>query len=138
MKLNTRLPSLQALAIPYRYAPPRTSAARTGRRTAVKNDGGLEEVEFYWDSSGREWAPPNFPNHTNALLFGEYGKKKPTRMSGRAAPCSGKIDHDGAVRRSPGARTDRRVEWASGKNTRPIGGGLVVCVLSRLGVLPAH
>ena len=81
MKLDTRL---QALAIPYRYAPPLTSAARTGRRTAVKNDGGLEEAEFYWDSGRRERTPPNFPNHTNALLFVEYGKKKPTGYPGRA------------------------------------------------------
>jgi hypothetical protein len=26
-------------------------------------------------------APPNFPNHTNALLVVEYGKKKPAETS---------------------------------------------------------
>jgi hypothetical protein len=29
--------------------------------------------------------PPNFPNHTNALLFVEYGKKKPAIRGGRTA-----------------------------------------------------
>jgi putative acetyltransferase len=36
--------------------------------------------------------PPNFPNHTNALLFGEYGKKKPTRISRSAGAGSHKMD----------------------------------------------
>jgi hypothetical protein len=35
--------------------------------------------KLYWDSDRTRDAPPNFPNHTNALVVAEYGKKKPVR-----------------------------------------------------------
>ena len=66
-----------SLRTPHIHRQPAPADVPPSRKTA-----GPEEAEFYWDSSGREWAPPNFPNHTNALLFVEYGKKKPTRISG--------------------------------------------------------
>jgi hypothetical protein len=46
--------------------------------------------------------PANFPNHTNALVVMEYGKKKPARESG---PAKNPVDGDAYPSRPSGVGT---------------------------------
>ena len=90
MGLQIHLPSLQALtrshvlcALGYVSGPHQPTYRR-------RQDGGREALNFTGIRIRRDGRPSNFPNHTNARLVGEYGKKKPPRISrakpGRASP----------------------------------------------------
>ena len=86
-ELDLHLPSLQAPAIPCRYVPSSTSAARTDdvpppRRRRSRG------VEFYWDSDRAGQVPFQFPQpHQCTTSWGVWQKKAaPDPDPARAVP----------------------------------------------------